>query len=525
MNEKYTFPTVSEALPFISSRLLDTGGDVGSRNGRVKEFLNSQIVITDPRRREVLTVNRKANVYAQIAETMWVLSGRNDVEWLSAYLPRAVNYSDDGETWRGGYGPRLRSWPNAFGGVSIPISGPMTIGAPSYIDQLGHVVETLREDRLSRRAVISIYDPKQDIPAGKDVPCNDFIQFLSRYGSLHMTVTVRSNDLMWGWSGINAFEWSVLQEIVANLLGIDVGTITFNIGSLHLYDQHWSRAENLSYEPCNLPFTPFRIPAGMPRTVESVDALINQWFEWEKSCRKGEVTPDGLHNFHEPLFRTWAAAIAYYWTRERHWLTHTAGTRLAVAMQRTPASVLPQPVVASHSVPVAQGHSTALHDRTRAFYNYVASLHTAKDKSYGDSWKKRGEKTSILANMARKVDRLGVGDEFDTAADTVTDLFVYAVKYLGWIDDWDDSSTIVVNSQMCTFIAGVEEVPPLSQEDLKREIRSIASGFDQYVDKVDSLDTETKKWYVKNLAERLAPIARDLWWDENSGDYKGADVD
>src|SRR5262245_43125159 len=108
MTARYTFPTASEALPSICSHILDKGDEVGSRNGRVKEFLNDSIVITDPQRREILSVNRKANVFAQIAETMWVLKGRDDIEWLSAYLPRAVDYSDDGISWRGAYGPRIR---------------------------------------------------------------------------------------------------------------------------------------------------------------------------------------------------------------------------------------------------------------------------------------------------------------------------------------------------------------------------------------------------------------------------------
>jgi len=215
VNEKYTFRTTSEALPFICSRLLDIGDEVGSRNGRVKELLNTTIVIEEPTRREMLSINRKANVFAQIAETMWVLAGRNDIEWLSAYLPRAKDYSDDGKTWRGAYGPRLRG--GYFG-----------------FDQLMHVVDLLEGDPLSRRAVIAIYEPTTDANPGKDIPCNDFLQFQSRLGKLHLTVTVRSNDLMWGWSGINAFEWSTIQEIVASLLGLKVGTLTFNIGNLHL---------------------------------------------------------------------------------------------------------------------------------------------------------------------------------------------------------------------------------------------------------------------------------------------------
>ena len=195
-----------------------------------------------------------------------------------------MDYSDDGKTWRGGYGPRIRGT------------------GDNPIDQIAHVLDTLLADPLSRRAVVAIYDPRQDIPAGKDVPCNDFLQFQSRNGALHMTVTVRSNDLMWGWSGINAFEWSALQEIMAHLLGITVGTLTFNIGSLHLYDRHWNKASRLEFEDIPHAITPFQMPDGMCRTLEWVDILIDRWFAWEGMCRDGQATPDLLEDFEENLF-------------------------------------------------------------------------------------------------------------------------------------------------------------------------------------------------------------------------------
>lgn len=357
----YRFPSVSVALPAITRDLLENGAEVGSRNGRVKELLNPQITITHPTRREVLSYNRKANVFAQIAETMWVLSGRNDIEWLSAYLPRARDYSDDGVTWRGGYGPRIRVW-RLFNGERL--------------DQLAHVVETLRADPLSRRAVISIYDPALDVPAGKDVPCNDFLQFQSRLGELHLTVTVRSNDVMWGWSGINAFEWSTLQEIVASLLGIRVGTLTFNIGSLHLYEQHWAKASKIDGPPAYAPSIPFN-PHGSITSLEEVDRLFDRWFLWEGLCRKGEATLDLLEEWEDPMFKAWAAAIAYYWMREEEWLTGLSGTALAAAIAQAPASVLPEPVQRPQNGLVGVSAASQLHGPTRAFYEYAANLHAA----------------------------------------------------------------------------------------------------------------------------------------------------
>jgi thymidylate synthase len=511
---RYEAPTASEVLPQILSDLLELGDEVGSRNGRVKELLNVQIVLTDPQQREILSLNRKANVFAQIAETMWVLAGRNDIEWLSAYLPRAKDYSDDGETWRGAYGKRIREW----GGWPHQDKN----GAVG-IDQLAHVVDLLKEDPLSRRAVIAIYDPRVDSASGKDIPCNDFLQFQSRLGALHMTVTVRSNDAMWGWSGINAFEWSTLQEIVAHLLGITVGTLTFNIGSLHLYGQHWNKASRISYEPAVYPANPFQMPDHMDRDLQWVDILLDRWFAWEEKCREGKATLEDLEKIEEPMFKSWAAAIAYYWQREPRWLLLLEGTALAAAIARTPLSVLSEAPVASDRDAVGVGHNLAAHERTRAFYGFVTDLHAKKHESYGDSWKKRGEKMSIMANMARKVDRLGVGDEYDSSADTLIDLLVYTLKYKCWLTGKDDGPENV-DHMLATFLAVTEECVDQAADIA---IVDIVGDFNHYCDNIDDLNIEQRVDFTKELARRLTPIARDVWYEETFGsdEYGGADAD
>lgn len=500
----YSFDTASDALPVILRHLIEHGDEVSSRNGRVKELLNAQIILNDSQRREILCFGRKANVFAQIAETMWVLAGRNDVEWLSAYLPRAKDYSDDGKTWRGGYGPRIRGLHFGF-------------------DQLAHVIDILREDPLSRRAVIAIYDPEIDTESGRDIPCNDFLQFQSRLGALHLTVTVRSNDAMWGWSGINAFEWSTLQEIVAHLLGLTVGTLTFNIGNLHVYEQHWNRADRIAYADKDghvYPITPFRIPDHMDRTLEWVDSLIGRWFAWEGMCRKGEATPDLLDDFEEPLLKSWAAAIAWYWQREDYWLEMLDGTALGVAVARTPASVLSEAPQTSRSMAAGVGHNLQSHERVGVFYAFVKDLHAKKHASYGDSWKKRGEKISILPNMARKVDRLGVGDEFDSSADTLIDLLVYTIKYGCWIQGRDDGPENV-NTVLSRYLAETEHVVP-GGDDIEKGVADIIRDFNRYCDMIDNLSHEEKLLFARDLALRIAPIARDVWWEEqpdpNAGD-------
>jgi thymidylate synthase len=87
----FVYKDASEALPELSRALKTQGWEVDSRDGdsrsRVLEMTWVRTTLTNPVNREILVESRKANIFAQIAETMWVLSGRNDVEWLERYLP------------------------------------------------------------------------------------------------------------------------------------------------------------------------------------------------------------------------------------------------------------------------------------------------------------------------------------------------------------------------------------------------------------------------------------------------------
>lgn len=497
MGRLYVFNTAGEGLPVLLKDLLENGEETGSRNGRVKERLNAQITLTDPARREILAPGRHANVFAQIAETVWVLYGQGDVRWLSAYLPRAMDYSDDGKTWRGAYGPRLRG----------------TQGYP--VDQVRFVVETLRRDPLSRQAVIQIYSAQVDSAPGLDRPCNTFLQFQSRWGHLHMTVTIRSNDIMWGWSGINAFEWSTLQEAIASILGLKVGPLTFNTGNMHLYETHWKKAADIVaaspeaghvriMSPIYLPYAPMPLM----RSVDDLDRRLEEWLLWEADCRSGKIYEREMPRFKGDVFRAWMAAIAFYWTRDDKWLQYIEGTALAAAIREVPESLYPV-LSRPPERPGAPTPTARLSEPLRAFYKYVSELHSVKHASYGTSWKKRGEKLSILANIARKVDRLGATDEFETETDTVIDLLVYLIKYRCWLEQVDDGPK-GVNVHLAAVLNATEDIGP---EDDWEGIREL---FDHYADTIDTLQVHaTKLDAVEELIVRVAPAARDLWLNEN----------
>ena len=229
------------------------GIETGSRAGGTTEVVGARFVITDPVQRGIRNPHRKHSDIAQLAETLWVLAGSNDITWMSKFLPRAPDFSDDGITWRAAYGDRLRHWPismqqyqealsnNNFEGVNQDKDG-------CYVDQLLAVVSELRKTIGTRQAVMTIWDPARELTAvgaTKDMPCNDLIQFLVRDNKLHMHVYVRSNDLIWGLTGINYFEFSVLQELVASWIGVEVGNYIHSAMSLHMYSRHYEAASKM----------------------------------------------------------------------------------------------------------------------------------------------------------------------------------------------------------------------------------------------------------------------------------------
>ena len=509
-----TYLTVNDALPDLARHVLN-GEELGSRKGeRVLERLHQQITLAEPWDRYPRLGLRRASLPAQIAEAMWILAGRNDVEWLSYYLPRAVEFSDDGETWRGGYGPRLRR----FAGIG------------EDIDQIAHVVDVLREDPTSRRAVISIYDPAIDSEPGKDIPCNDFISFQSRLGELHAHVFVRSNDLMWGWSGINAFEWSVLQEVVAGILGIEVGTLTFSISSLHAYDRHWEKLRKIGEAypeqvfPLGADFDAPRMTQDdlRPRTVEHLDGEIAEWFKAEARIRAARSFDEAWAEANSAacsgLFDAFLQVIAAARFQRPDDLPSRVLRESLKASPRAPFAVDEErEEIRANSVLTPAGPEPGLSplaaaDTAEGLAEEIAALHDAKHAAYGDSWKRRGEFLGILANVARKVDRLGKTDDVETALDTAVDLLVYLVKYEAWLRDQEDGGvrsdgTEGVNSTIRHLLGvAAEDGRPYSAEYLAGDVEAGVLG-----DSWAGVRTSDKLSTVRVLSRRAARHVLTVW--------------
>ena len=256
---------VSEALYIGQQALFSSGKQVETRNGPVLEFDTPVMTTyTHSRERVLFYPERDANPYFHLMESLWMLAGRNDVPWILSFNGRMNTYSDDGKTFHGAYGYRWREW---FGK-----------------DQLQEVIFRLSTYRNDRRAVLGIWDPHQDLVEtndGKDYPCNTQIYFWERRGELNMTVTNRSNDMIWGAYGANAVHMSVLLEYMAAMLGYAVGTYYQFSNNLHAYTDVLKKLEGMQadYEPY-LTLAEDGLSYNPPSLVDDPDTFDQELQEW-----------------------------------------------------------------------------------------------------------------------------------------------------------------------------------------------------------------------------------------------------
>lgn len=254
-----------------------------SRNGPVL-LIDEPVTITyeHPRERVLLNPARDANPFFHLFESLYMLSGGNYIEPLAYYASKMRDFSDDGVTQNGAYGFR---WRSALGSHS----------GDKFVDQLDLLVSHLRADPASRRAVLQMWTVEDDLlkigqpttdytaahdaaswgqpcpleGVSKDVCCNLSVMFSLRdtteefedYSKcpegittdrvvkvLDMTVTNRSNDLVWGALGANYVHFTVLQEYMAARLGVEVGRYHHVSNNLHVYEWNWKPKKWLEAE-------------------------------------------------------------------------------------------------------------------------------------------------------------------------------------------------------------------------------------------------------------------------------------
>lgn len=251
---------------------------ISSTRGDSKEIDGVLLQLTNPLARLSRT-EKKGTVFSCLGELLWYLSGSKDLDFISYYISAYAKDSEDGKTLHGAYGPRLFD----------------TRGT----NQIQNVVEILKKKPTTRRAVIQIFDAEDLKRNYKEIPCTCTLQFLIRKNRLHLYTNMRSNDVYLGLPH-DVFAFTMLQEILARSLNIELGVYKHFAGSLHIYTNNISDAYEYIDEGWQETVSMPPMPLGDP--WECIKTVINA----ESDIRNGYIVePDTLNlpSYWEDLVR------------------------------------------------------------------------------------------------------------------------------------------------------------------------------------------------------------------------------
>lgn len=270
-NNKYNFKSVDEMQLYILEKLFSEGEIITTREMKTLEICNINLCLENPRNRNTNNPKRKWKLPLAIGEFAWHVSGSNTLDFITYYAKQWKNFSTDGKVIsRSCYGFKIFKKDNLGN------------------SQWTRLIDLLKKDRFSRRAVLDIYesDYGNDYLA-KDVACVSTAQFLIRNNKLNVIVNMRSNDMIWGLP-YDIYLFTMLQELLSVELNVELGKYYHNVGSMHIYDRHFNLAQEMLEEKTNILNENLR--------MENSNEL-NIFLKFEEQIRINEIDLLTVNNF------------------------------------------------------------------------------------------------------------------------------------------------------------------------------------------------------------------------------------
>ena len=208
----WIFNNANSAFDYYKSQILSNGIDFDD----TKALFNVGFTIQNPMDNHISCEQRNWKQDYAEAEWQWYLTGDPHVQRLGKI------YGKIPEIWK-----RMA---NEWGSVNSNYGWQWERNG-----QLDKVIKLLNDNPKTRQAAISIYDAKEIKSYKYDTPCTYAVQFTILDNKLNMCVTMRSNDLWYGFCN-DQYCFSKLQKLVADEVGWPVGTYFHFAHNLHLYN-------------------------------------------------------------------------------------------------------------------------------------------------------------------------------------------------------------------------------------------------------------------------------------------------
>ena len=263
IDEHFGKVTPNIAYKKLANDLLDKGHPIESSNprGNTSELCNYEMVISDIDTNECITLKSGGtNLTYVAAELLWYWSSRNDLAFIQKFSKFWDKVTDDGVTANSAYGYILQQ--------------------KHGFNQIEKIIELLKKEPFSRRAVLNINVPNPNVIETHDEMCTICLNYQVRNGKLYSTCVMRSNDFNFGLRNDIAY-FIYLQKYIANRLGVGYGTYTHYAFSMHMYDRDFKFTKKVAYSSTET----MDERLDVAKLIANKDTLIN-WIDNEFTSKE-----------------------------------------------------------------------------------------------------------------------------------------------------------------------------------------------------------------------------------------------
>ena len=109
-----------------------------------------------------------------------------------------------------------------------------------------NIIDLLKYDPFSRRAVLNINVPNPNVKTTQDEMCTICLNYQIRDNVLDCNCVMRSNDFNFGLRNDIAF-FIYLQKYIADRLGVGYGKYTHHAFSMHMYNKDFKFTKDIAY--------------------------------------------------------------------------------------------------------------------------------------------------------------------------------------------------------------------------------------------------------------------------------------
>jgi len=261
--------TINNAFNEAIQNIMYGGREINPRGLKCKELIAYGYELSNPRNRIVTIEQRRFSLYYAFGEFLWYLSGGNRLEPIEYYAPSIKQFSDDGFTLNSAYG---------------------YLFFMKWFDQVSECIEILKRDKDSRQAIIFMREPYDLLEDTKDVICTNTLHFMIRDKRLNLIVNMRSNDLMIGHC-YDVFCFTMLQEFVALLLGVELGSYFHIANSLHIYEDKYEMALSIVdrfSDKFTKTYYEFIMSQMQFNSIDNIEDEIEEILKYEKDIRESD---------------------------------------------------------------------------------------------------------------------------------------------------------------------------------------------------------------------------------------------